>query len=229
MASTTERPAKYLAGTTLGNFPQMYPYVLQHINEAPVEVKLREQAMASEEAIMLGAPDEAAFFRWLLPTIGAKKAIEVGTFRGTTTLALALSLPEDGKVVALDVSEEWAQLGVAAWKEANVAHKVDFRVGPATDSMTKLLLEENAAETFDFVFIDADKVNYDSYYELALRLLKRNGVIAVDNCLWGGQVLAPQSDCSKAIVTLNEKIRCDKRVHATMIPIADGVYLVRKL
>lgn len=180
---------------------------------------------------MMGAPDEAAFLSWLLLATGGKRVVEVGVFRGTTTLAIAKSLPSDGIVVGLDISDEFAQMGKRAWADMGVADKVDFRVGPAVDSL-KQLIAEGRQGTFDLAFIDADKENYPSYYELCLQLLRPGGIIAVDNVLWGGAVIDPpeqQEEHTKAIVAVTAKIRNDPRVHAVMLPIADGVYLCRKL
>jgi len=222
--------AKHEAGTTLGSYPQLYPYVLEHINEQPIQTTLRESVSTMSEAVMMGAPDEAQFFAWLIRLHGVKKAVEIGVFRGTTTLAIALALPADGKVIALDVSDEYALPGKAAWAEAGVAHKIDFRVGPAVSSL-EAMLRNGERETVDFVFIDADKEKYDQYYEFALSLLKPGGVVAVDNVLRAGTVILPpsqQNPGTKAIVFLNEKIKHDKRVDAVMLPVADGCYLVRK-
>jgi predicted O-methyltransferase YrrM len=222
--------AKFERPSTLGAFPQLYPYVMEHINETPVQRRLRVSAATAERSQMMGAPDEAQFFQWLLQLIGAKRVIEVGVFRGSTTLAMALGLPEDGKVVGFDISEEYARMGKEAWKEANVENKIDFRVGPAKEGLEHLLAAGEAG-TYDFAFIDADKENYPEYYELALQLVRRGGVIAVDNVLWGGLVLDPveaQESHTRAITLLNERIKSDSRVAAVMLPVADGCYLARK-
>jgi predicted O-methyltransferase YrrM len=198
------------------------------MDDSDAQRALRDQIDKESEAGMSGAPDESSFFGWLIGLTGAKKVLEVGVFRGATTLAMALALPADGKVVGLDVSEEFVATGKAAWAAAGVAGKIDLRIAPATESMERLL-QEGAADTFDLCFIDADKENYEAYYEFALKLVKVGGIIAVDNVLWGGRVLNPQASSDRAIVAINEKIRTDKRVHATMLPIADGVYMVRRV
>lgn len=224
--------AKHHRGTTLGEHPKLYPYVLEHIGENAIQAKLHEDIAKEERPQMMGAPDEAQFLAWLCALIGAKRVVEVGVFRGSTTLAIAQAIPADGKVIGLDINADYAGLGQVAWKEAGVADKVDFRVGKAAELMEGLLQNEGMEGTVDLVFIDADKVSYDTYYELSLRLLKKGGIVAVDNVLWGGTVLdAPEAmdDDTKTIVGLNKKIRSDSRVSAVMLPIADGCYLARKL
>ena len=181
---------------------------------------------------MSGSPDEGVFFKWFLPIINAKKVIEVGVFRGATTLNLALALPEDGKVVGLDVSAEYAATGQKYWEKAGVAKKIDFRLGDANAELDKLIANGEEG-TFDFSFIDADKVNYPQYYEKSLKLLRKGGVIAVDNCLWGGGVVEQEwiekDKDTRTLAELNTFIKNDKRVEAVMLPIADGIYFARKL
>ena len=181
---------------------------------------------------MSGSPDEGAFFKWLMPVLGCKKVLEVGVFRGATTLNLALGLPEDGKVVGLDVSADFASTGIQYWEKAGVTKKIDFRLGEAKAEMEKMIANGEEG-TFDFSFIDADKTNYPHYYELSLKLLKKGGIIAVDNCLWGGSVtneedLKTDAD-TQTLAALNTTIKNDKRVEAVMLPIADGIYFARKL
>lgn len=223
--------AKHETGTTLGNHPDLYPYVMDHIDEVPAQAALRNAIVREERSGMMGAPDEAQFLGWLGATLNAKKVIEVGVFRGSTTLALALALPEDARIVGLDVSDDYATLGKAAWKECGVEHKIDFRVGPAVDSMDALIAAGEAG-TFDLVFIDADKTGYDSYYERSLVLLRQGGIIAIDNVLWSGRVNQPLAEGdldTAALVNIAAKVRNDRRVKAVMLPIADGCYMVRKL
>eukprot|EP00759_Apiculatamorpha_spiralis_P043752 PhF_6_TR40975/c0_g1_i2/m.62033 len=185
--------AKHLTGTTLGNNPALYPYVMEHINDDPIQQSLRAEIEQATHSRMAGAPDESAFFNWFLPTLNAKYCVEVGVFRGSTTLSLARAIQADGKVFALDISEEYMATGRPYWAQAGVVHKVEPRIGPGTESMEKLLAEGYEGK-IDFVFIDADKVNYPQYYELALRLLRVGGIVAVDNVLWGGSVISvPES------------------------------------
>ena len=230
-ASEQTSVAKHESKPTLGEHPELYPYVMEHINESPARVQLRKEIEQNSYAIMMGAPDEASFLAWLIQLIGAKKVIEFGVFRGSTTLAIAEALPEDGCVVGLDISEEYCASGKAAWKTAGVESKIDLRIGDARQSAKALIDTPGEAGTFDMAFIDADKTGYDAYYEASLVLLRKGGVIAVDNTLWGGKVLNPAKDdeSTQAIAAINEKIKNDRRVCATMLPIADGCYLCRKL
>ncbi len=180
---------------------------------------------------MAGSPEEAQFLGWLLRLTGAKKCLEIGVFRGSTTLALALALPADGKVVGLDISEEFAATAKPYWARAGVDGKIDLKIGQAVESLDKLIADGQGG-TFDMAFIDADKVNYIQYYERALVLLKPGGIIASDNCLWSGLVhpLAADADAdTRTLAQLNTIIKNDKRVDPVMLPIADGVYLARKL
>eukprot|EP00386_Alphamonas_edax_P006768 GDKI01021768.1.p1 GENE.GDKI01021768.1~~GDKI01021768.1.p1 ORF type:complete len:230 (-),score=75.78 GDKI01021768.1:586-1275(-) len=224
--------AKHEMGTTLGKHPDLYPYVLNHISEHPVQEKLRHEIAKQQYSAMMGAPDEAQFLGWLIGLTGAKKVIEVGVFRGSTTLAMALQLPAGGKIVGLDVTDAYVQVGKQAWVEAGVYDRIDLRVGPAVDAMDRMIQTPGEKGTYDLVFIDADKPNYPLYYERALELLRPNGIIAIDNVLWGGCVNKPVragDRDTQAFVELNEKVRKDPRVHAVMLPIADGCYFVRKL
>lgn len=222
--------AKHERGTTLGSNPQLYPYVMEHISETPPQVELRNEIVKKERSNMMGSPDEAQFLGWLAATLNARRILEVGVFRGSTTLALALMTHPDCKIVGLDVSEEFAELGKEAWAKAGVANKIDLRIAPAIETMDKLIAAE--AGTYDLAFIDADKVSYIAYYEKCLELLRVGGVIAVDNVLWSGEVILPAEkldEHAKTIVTLNELIKNDRRVSAVLLPVADGCYMVRKL
>ena len=155
--------------------------------------------------------------------------MEVGTFTGYSALAVALALPEDGRLVACDVSEEWTAIGRRYWEEAGVAHKIDLRLAPALETLDRLLAEGHAG-TFDFVFIDADKEGYDAYYERALVLLRTGGLIALDNTLWEGKVLdaAVTDPDTEAIRALNTKLTGDERVTLSLVPVGDGLTLARK-
>lgn len=180
--------------------------------------------------MMMASADEYQFLGWLCGTLGVRRAVEVGVFRGVTTLAMALHMPDDGVIKALDVSRDFADVGVEAWRKAGVDKKIDFIEGPAAASMQRLL-DDGDAGTYDFVFIDANKEQYPEYYELALQLVRTGGVIAVDNTLMHGDIVdAPASDAFIAqLRKTNDTIKTDKRVSAVMSIIADGVYFVRKL
>lgn len=166
----------------------------------------------------------------LVETIGARRCLEVGVFTGYSSLVVALALPPDGKLIACDVSEEYTAVARRYWAEAGVAHKIDLRLGPAVETLDRLLAGGQAG-TFDFAFIDADKPNYDNYYERALKLLRPGGLVAVDNVLWGGSVIKPEKDKDPntlAIRALNRKLRDDNRVTISLLTIGDGLTLACK-
>ena len=201
--------------------------------------QLREENDQHPDAIMQIPPEQGQFMSFLVKALGVRKALEIGTFTGYSTLCVALSLPDDGKVVACDINEAWASVGRECWKKAGVEHKIDFRLGPAIDTLESLI-ESGESGTFDFAFIDADKGSYGLYYEKCMALLRRGGVIAIDNVLLLGSVVDPgvlDADLRRRISDsdidvmrkLNEKIRNDPRVEETMLPLADGLTLALKL
>ncbi len=190
---------------------------------------LREETAKLPIAMMQISPEQGAFMYNLMKIMGAKQTIEVGTFTGYSALVVAMALPEDGKVVACDVSDEWTQVGKPYWEKAGVSHKIDLRLRPAVETLDEMI-ENGESGNYDFAFIDADKSNYDAYYERALVLLRTGGVIAVDNVLWGGSVVNEerQDDDTKAIRALNQKIHDDDRVDMNMLPLGDGLTLAIK-
>ena len=198
-------------------------------NEPDVLRRLREETASHPQAQMQITAEQGQFFRVLLETMGAKKTLDIGVFTGYSSIVAALALPEDGRVIACDNSEEFTAVAKRYWKEAGVERKIDLRMGPAIETLNRLIAD-GAAGTFDFAFIDADKEGYDDYYELALKLVRQSGLIALDNMLWHGRVLeGDDSDAGTiAIRKLNEKIHKDSRVVAVLLPIADGVTLARK-
>ena len=205
-------------------------YLVAHTGpENQASKDLRARTMNLAESMMQISPEQGQLMQMLLRLMGAKRAIEVGTFTGYSALQIALALPEDGTLVACDISEEWTSIGVPFWNEAHVGHKIDLRIGPATHTL-RTMIEAGEAGTYDFAFIDADKENYAVYYEQCLTLVRSGGLIAVDNVLWSGSVADHSiTDASTvAIRTLNEHIRGDSRVEVSMIPIGDGLSLVRK-
>ncbi|KAL7696396.1 O-methyltransferase family protein [Lotmaria passim] len=210
--------------------PEYYQYLLQYIGETPLQAELHRKGEELERPMMMASADEYQFLGWLCETLGVKRAVEVGVFRGVTTLAMALHLPEDGLIRALDISREFASIGFEAWKAAGVDKKIDFIEGPAAASMQRLL-DQGEAGTYDFIFIDANKDQYPEYYELSLQLVRKGGVIALDNTLLHGDVVDADESKELARTTrkTNEIIKADPRVSAVMSTIADGVYFVRKL
>lgn len=218
---------------------ELREYVLSSLRESDVLRRLRKETDSDPNAIMQIPPEQRQFMSFLVKVLSAKKALEIGTYTGYSTLCVALALPKDGRVVACDINDNWASVGRKYWKEAGVEQKIDFRLGPALRTLDSLI-ESGETGSFDFAFIDADKGNYDHYYEKSLSLLRPGGVIAIDNVLLFGSVVDPSvldadlrsriSDADiDAMRKLNEKVRDDPRVDATMLPLADGLILVRKL
>jgi predicted O-methyltransferase YrrM len=191
--------------------------------------RLRDETRRLPAAGMQIGPDQGAFLSLLVAAIGAKKAIEIGTFTGYSALAIARALPRNGQLICCDISEEWTAIGQRYWREAKLDKKIDLRIAPALETLESLIGKGDDG-TFDFAFIDADKTGYDSYYEACLKLLRPNGVIAIDNMLWSGAVVDPKKNDpdTEALRALNNKISNDARVDASLLTLGDGVMLVRK-
>lgn len=206
---------QYILGTTL--------------RDQPLLRELREETAKHPRAGMQTGADQVQFMQLLVRLIGARRCIEVGVFTGYSALGVALALPDDGHIVACDVSEEYTAIARRYWERAGVADKIDLYLAPAAQTLDELIRGGDAGR-FDFAYIDADKTNYDAYYERCLTLLRPNGVIAIDNVLWGGDVAQPDAadPDTKALRALNEKIGRDGRVEASLLPIGDGLMIVRK-
>ena len=191
--------------------------------------RLREETAAIPQHNMQIAPEQGAFLALLVELIGARRCIEVGTFTGYSSTAVALALPEDGQIICCDVSEEWTSLARKYWAEAGVTGKVDLRIAPAAETLDQLLAGGQES-TYDFAFVDADKAGYDAYYERLLRLVRPGGLIVFDNMLWGGDVLDtdPSDEDTKALQALNAKLAHDERITLCLLPVADGVTLARR-
>ncbi|MGZ4501998.1 MAG: O-methyltransferase [Nocardioidaceae bacterium] len=218
-----------MANKTIGISDELAAYVMKvGAREPDVLARLREETAAIPEHDMQIAPEEGAFLALMVELTGARRCIEVGTFTGYSSTAVALALPEDGRLVCCDVSEEWTALARRYWNEAGVADKVDLRIAPATETLDRLLAAGEEA-TYDFAFVDADKTGYDDYYERLLRLVRPGGLIAFDNTLWGGEVLdqGSEDEDTRAIQALNAKLADDERITLCLLPVADGVTLAR--
>lgn len=215
---------------TLGLDNQLYDYLLSvSLREPDILRQLREETARYPMARMQIAPEQGQFMTLLVQLLGATKTLEVGVFTGYSSLCVALALPPNGKIVACDVSEEYTAIARRYWEAAGVADKIDLRLAPALETLDELLAA-GQAETFDFAFIDADKGNYERYYERSLQLIRPGGLIAIDNVLWSGRVADPQEqgNNTQALRALNEKLHDDERITLSMVPIADGLTLALK-
>lgn len=220
-----------MANQTLNLDSSLYGYLQSvSLREPEILTQLRQETAQHPMAGMQIAPEQGQLMALLVQLIGAKKTLEVGVFTGYSTLVVALALPTDGKVVACDISEEYTAIARRYWQQAGVANKIDLHLGPALDTLDHLL-DQGGANSFDFAFIDADKSNYDSYYERALQMVRPGGLIAIDNVLWSGRVADPQVQDTRTnkIRALNQKLHQDKRVAISLVPIADGLTLAMKV
>jgi caffeoyl-CoA O-methyltransferase len=208
----------------------LYGYLLSvSLREPDVLRRLRDETAALPNARMQIAPEQGQFMALLVRLMGARRCLEVGVFTGYSSLAVALALPDDGRIVACDVSEDWTAVARRHWSAAGVAHKINLRLAPALDTLEGLLADGEAG-TYDFAFLDADKENYRRYYELALELVRPGGLIVADNTLWSGRVADPANDeaSTVALRRFNEQLHRDLRVDLSLVPIGDGLTLARK-
>lgn len=207
----------------------LYRYILSNSQpESDILAQLREETAQMPQARMQISPDQGQLMSLLVRLMQAKKALEVGVFTGYSSLSVALALPPDGKLVACDVSEEYTAIARRYWELAGVADKIDLRIAPAIDTLDELLKDQ--AGTFDFAFIDADKGNYENYYDRTIQLVRSGGLVAIDNVLWAGRV-ADETDHDKITNTIrafNTKVAQDDRVIVSLLPIADGLTLALK-
>lgn len=199
------------------------------IREPEILKELRDETAKLDNANMQISSEQGQFMYLLLKMLNAKRTLEIGTFTGYSALWTAKALPEDGKVIACDVSEEWTSIAKKYWEKAGFSEKIDLRIAPAEETLQQLI-DNGRVEQFDFAFIDADKTGYDTYYEQCLQLLRPGGLIALDNVLRHGRILNENSSDPGTIAmrALNEKIHQDERVDISMVPISDGLTLARK-
>ena len=216
----------------MGHMVDPSPRLLEYLaktggRETAAQQACRTQTQKRNDATMQIAPEQAAFLGLLVKMLEARRIIEIGSFTGYSAMAMALALPRDGRIVALDASREFTDIAKRHWKKARVAAKIDLRLGPAQESLRQMIAAQEGP--FDLVFIDADKAGYDGYYEAALKLLRAGGVVALDNMLWSGEVANPKVKGSGAkLRALNAKIHADKRVDMALVTIGDGLMLARK-
>jgi len=215
---------------TLGLDEKLHRYLLDvSLREPEVMRTLRRVTESHVHAAMQISPEQGQLMDLLVRLTGARRCLEIGVFTGYSTLAVALALPEDGQVTACDVNEEWTRTAVEFWEEAGVRHKIDLHLAPAQDTLRELLAAGRSG-SFDFAFIDADKLNYWSYFESCLELVRRGGLVVVDNTLWGGALIDPekQDEDTVAIRDFNRRLHRDQRVDISLLPIGDGVTLARR-
>ena len=207
----------------------LYQYLIDHsVREHPAQAALREATRAHPHVGMQISPDQGQFMALLVRLMGARQAIEIGVFTGYSALTVALALPDDGRLLACDISDEYTRIGRPFWQQAGVARKIDLRLAPALETLDAELAA-GAAGRYDFAFIDADKTSYDAYYERCLKLLRPGGLVAIDNTLWSGAVARPSGDADTlALQRLNLKLHGDERVDLSMLHIGDGLTLARK-
>jgi len=220
-----------VSNSTLTMDDQLREYLLSvSLREPEALRRLREETKALPNADMQICPEQGQFMRLLITLLKARKTLEVGVFTGYSSTSVALALPPDGRIIACDVNAEWTGMARRYWKESGVADKIELRLGPAAETLTKLLAEGHEG-TFDFAFIDADKHNYDQYYELALLLVRQGGLIAIDNTLWYGRPADPTEQDAETVVirNLNAKLHKDTRVMVSLLPIGDGLTLAVKV
>jgi predicted O-methyltransferase YrrM len=210
--------------------PELSDYIRSvSLREPDLLRRLREETAALPESQMQISPEQGQFLGMLVRLTGARRTLEVGVFTGLSSLHVALALPSEGRVIACDKSPEWTAIARRYWKEAGVADKIELRIGPALETLD-MLLEQGAAGTFDFAFVDADKENYGHYYERALKLLRPGGLAAFDNVLWHAKVIdeAVQDADTRGIREFNEKLHSDERVWLSLVPVGDGLTLAAK-
>jgi len=219
-----------LSNRTLSIDDRVYDYLLSvSLRESDLLARLRNETSGIEFSEMQIAPEQGQFMALLVRLMGARRALEIGTFTGYSSIAIASALPEDGELVCCDDSEEWTSMARKYWQQAGLEDRINFKLGDASKTLQGLI-DQGQEGTFDFIFIDADKQNYPSYYELSLNLLRAGGLIAVDNTLWSGDVADPgnQEPGTRAIRRFNEMLKQDERVAISLVTIGDGLTLVHK-
>jgi predicted O-methyltransferase YrrM len=220
-----------MSDRSIGLSETLHQYLLANsVREPEVLANLRQETDRHPLSNMQISPEQGQLMGLLVQLIGAKKCLEIGVFTGYSSLSVALNLPDGGRIVACDVSDEFTSIAHKYWQLAGVSEKIDLQIAPALDTLDRLLTNGEAG-TFDFAFIDADKNNYAAYYDRCFELVRQGGLILVDNVLWYGRVIDPAMDADKrtqAIKQINQQIYHDDRVQISLIPIGDGLTIARK-
>jgi predicted O-methyltransferase YrrM len=215
---------------SIGLSDQLYAYLIaKAVREAEPLRRLREETAKLEQAQMQVAPEQGQLLALLVKLIGARRTLEIGTFTGYSAMAVALALPEDGRLVACEIDANCAAIAERHWRAAGVAHKIELKLAPALETLDRLLAG-GARDAFDMTFIDADKENYQVYYERCLSLVRRGGLILIDNMLWNGWVADPddRQPSTEAIRELTRRVHADPRVDSALVPIGDGLLIARR-
>ncbi len=219
-----------MSNTSTLDLKRLYPYLLEHsVREDDLLRRLRDETAQDAMARMQIAPEQGQFMALLVQLIGARRIIEIGTFTGYSSICMARALPENGQLLCCDIDAYWTGIARRYWQEAGVDKRIQLHLAPALDTLQSLLREQEQGQ-FDLAFIDADKENYDAYYEHCLQLIRPNGLIIFDNTLWSGRVAdaAVQDADTQALRALNTKLKGDERVDISLLPMADGITLARK-
>jgi predicted O-methyltransferase YrrM len=230
VCSIREEDDRAMANRTIEMTDALYDYFASvSLRESDLQRRLRDETAQLPNGSMQVAPEQGQFLAMLVQLLRAKRTFEVGVFTGYSSLTTALALPDDGRIIACDMNETWTGVARRYWREAGVDHKIDLRLGPAVQTLDGLIADGQAG-SFDFAFIDADKANYDNYYERALVLLRPAGLMAIDNMLWHGKPIDPaaQDNDTLAIRAINAKLHQDQRISLSLVPIGDGITLAFK-
>jgi O-methyltransferase len=217
-------------GRAISMTDTLYKYLIEHsLRDHPVLRELREETAKLPQSVMQIGADQGQFMALLARLVGAKRCLEIGVFTGYSSLAVAMALPEDGRILALDVSDEWTSIARRYWKKAGVEHKIELRLGKAMSTLDTLISLRESGR-FDMVFIDADKANYQGYYERCIELVRRGGLIAIDNTLWSGRVADPSNKDIDTIAlrAFNDALHHDERIDLALLPVGDGLTLAVK-
>lgn len=224
------KESPFLSNRTLSLDDRTHEYLLSvSVDESDLLRELRAETAGDKFSVMQISPEQGQFMALLVKLTGAKRALEIGTFTGYSSICIANALPEDGELVCCDDSDEWTSMARKYWKRAGLQDKITFYLQPASITL-QTLLDDSAVGSFDFIFVDADKQNYPLYYEQSLKLLRKGGLLAVDNTLWSGSVADPEDmkPGTRAIRRFNEMVKNDNRVTKSLVPIGDGLTLIVK-